>query len=92
MKITKSQLREIIREEINNLKSINEKAVDGEWIAFVILKNSSMMKPLKVFKSHRAATIWMNKNRDKLWDDPTVGQTGIESMKSWKKSVYAGKL
>ena len=88
MKLTKSQLKEMIREELKLTE-----ASDGKWVVWVAEdaygKNQKIMK---VAKSRRAALIYYNKlvNTDKY------ESIGMESAEHWnrtnKPKVEEGKL
>ena len=88
MKLTKSQLKEMIREELKLTE-----ASDGKWVVWVAEdaygKNQKLMK---VAKSRRAALIYYNK----LVNSDKYDELGMESAEHWnrtnKPKVEEGKL
>ena len=87
MKLTKSQLKEMIREELKLTEATDEK-----WVVWIGQGSSRNRKLMKVAKSRRAALIYYNKlvNTDKY------ESIGMESVEHWnrtnKPKVKEGKL
>ena len=77
MKLTKSQLREMIREELKLTEVKHEK-----WVVWKGQGSSRDRKLMKVAKSRRAALIYYNK----LVNSDKYDELGMESAEHWNRT------
>jgi hypothetical protein len=87
MKLTKSQLKEMIKEELKLTEATDEK-----WVVWIGQGSSRDRKLMKVAKSRRAALIYYNK----LVNSDKYDELGMESAEHWNRTnspkVQEGKL